>query len=221
MAAAILHFGQEIDEYFPFLRQRGYSIHCVQSAIDFNCVSQSKRSYDLVSSTDVENATSCLAAEEARRHLLAPAILFQMRSALHLPQIKQRTASSRTSDYDLVIATDELMQSWIPKLENLVSLGKRLRGASKRLVANSIQLKQEASVVIERTQIAIERARLQREKNHVSMPIPNMLADRILKCKCCGDNFVFPAGEQLLFHMHSLRHVPDKCSRCNSNHKAR
>lgn len=220
MAVAILHFGHEIDECFPLLRQRGYSIHCVQSA-DFRCACQSETSYDLVSSTDVQNEDNCLAAEEARRHLLVPAILFQVRSALHLPQIKERLAKSRTSDYDLVIAAGDLPQSWIPKLEDLVALGNRLRGASKRLVANSIKLRHEASTLIEQAQIAIERVGLQREQNQMSTPIPNKLADRILKCTSCGESFVFTAGQQLLFHMHSLRHVPDKCSRCNSKPKGR
>jgi hypothetical protein len=146
MAAVILHFGQEIDECFPLLRQLGYSIHCVQSSIDISCACHSERNYDLVSSTDFENEDSRLAAEEARRHLLVPAILFQVRSAFQLPHVKQRSAKSRSSDYDLVISSNELPQSWISKIEDLASVGKRLRDASNRLVANSIQLKQDAAM---------------------------------------------------------------------------
>jgi hypothetical protein len=220
MAAAILHFGQEIDECFPLLRQRGYSIHCVQNGFDLHHARQSGAGYDLVSSTDIENEDSWLAADEARKHLLVPAILFHVKADLQSPQGKQGLAESEDSDYDLVIQADDSSQCWIARVDELVLLGQRLRGASQRLTANSKQLRQQAAITIEKTRMEIERAKAQFEQNHLSLPIPNMLADRILKCKSCGESFVFHAGEQLLFQLHRLSHVPDKCSRCKSDRRA-
>jgi Probable zinc-ribbon domain len=220
LAAAILHFGQEIDECFPLLRQRGYSIHCVQNVFDLHQARQSGAGYDLVSSTNVENSDSWVAADEARKHLLVPAILFHVKADLQSPQGKLGSAKFENSDYDLVIPADESSQCWIPKVNELVSLGQRLRGASKRLIANSKQFRQETAFAIEKTRLEIERAKAQLEQNDLSLPIPNMLADRILKCKSCGESFVFHAGEQLSFQLHRLMHVPDKCSRCKSDRRA-
>lgn len=221
MASAILHFGREIEERFRFLRRRGNFIHCVQNAVDLDQLHQSGIEFDLVSSTDVEKEDCAVAAEEARRHLLVPAILFQVQAVNPLQRAAQKLAKSASpSDYDLVIRANESPEFWIPKLDGLVALGQRLRGASNRLVSNSIQLRQETAAVIEQTEMEIERARSQLEQSDMSSRIPNMLSDRILKCRSCGENFVFPAGEQLLLQLHRFRSVPERCGRCNSGSSA-
>jgi len=79
-----------------------------------------------------------------------------------------------------VIQADDSSQCWIASVDELVLLGQRLRGASQRLTANSKQLRQQAAITIEKTRMEIERAKAQFEQNHLSLPIPNMLADRIL-----------------------------------------
>ena len=214
MTAAILHIGREIDECFPRFRRHGYTIHCFRSAVDFNRIQQSSIQYDLVSSTDSENEECRIAVDAARKSFLVPAILFSTRTETPASPPIDRSAGFDHADYDLIVPADAQPQVWIRRIDELVSLGRRLRLASQNIIASSIRLRQEASVVIGETQTAIERAKSLREWIDVSKPIPNMLADRILKCQSCGENFVFSAGEQLLRQFRDAMRVPALCDNC-------
>jgi len=212
MPSAILHFGKEIDECFPQFRRHGYTIHCFQSAIDFREIGQTSTDYDLVSSADSEDKECLLAADHTRKSLLVPAVLFRTRVATPVFPAIDSSAMVDTSDYDLVIPTDAPTKVWIPRLDALISLGRRLRDASRRIVANSARLRQDA--ITERAHQEIGRANWLCEQIDVSRRIPNLLADRILKCTSCGTNFVFPAGEQLLMHFRDGMNVPLVCDEC-------
>ncbi len=214
MTAAILHFGKEIDVCFPHLRSQGYSVHCVKKATDYDEVGDSNFEYDLVSSTDSESEDCWVAADEARKSLLVPAILFLTRTQMQRLRVHDRSAEVDPSDYDLTIPEDASPHVWIPKLDELIALGRRLRLASQKIIANSVRLRQEASLVIGKTHIEIGRAKSLCEEIDVLKPIPNMLADRILQCRSCGQNFVFPAGEQLLTQLRDNTDVPALCDNC-------
>ena len=215
MPAAILHFGREIEECFPLLRRSGYSIDCCQDDIDFGQVRQGEVDYDLVSSSDIESEMNWVAAERAREYFLVPAVLFQAGSGTRTSRTKRQVAKAETSDYDLVIPADEGVESWIPEIDDVIARGGRLRGATRRIIANSIQLRQETARVTGRTNREIERAKSLCEQDYLSRPISNMLADRVIQCRSCGESFVFTAGEQLLFQLRRAMHVPDKCGKCN------
>ena len=143
MSAAILHFGEEINECFPHLRKSGYIIHCFTKAITAHQVRQMETVYDLVSSSDHEGEECWSAAAEARKHLLVPSILFQAPPQTRSPRVEPRPGGAETSDYDLIIATDESPETWMPGLDELIAVGRRFRGASERIVANSLHLRQE------------------------------------------------------------------------------
>ena len=42
------------------------------------------------------------------------------------------------------------------------------------------------------------------------------LADKVLKCVDCGNDFVFTAGEQLFFHQQQFRNDPKRCKPCKA-----
>jgi len=63
----------------------------------------------------------------------------------------------------------------------------------------------------------MEPARVRHEQNHVSLPIPNMLADRILKCKSCGQTLSLPQANSSCCSFANYSAPPtsaDKCGRC-------
>jgi CxxC-x17-CxxC domain-containing protein len=43
--------------------------------------------------------------------------------------------------------------------------------------------------------------------------------DRILKCVNCGEEFVFSAGEQVLFREMRFQHEPKHCKKCKAKQK--
>lgn len=212
MTAAILHFGPEV-ECFSFLRSKGYSIHSFQDSIDLRQIRKSRVEYDLVSVSEMESELLLLAATEAREHFLAPAILFRVRASIEKRHVELRSLGPSTSEYDLEFLPDDPLGTWISELDDLVACGRRLRRATKRIVARSLALGHESAKVITKGQ-EIERAKLPSDANDMSKPIANMLADRILNCSKCGESFVFTAGEQLLFQLRGAERMPERCGRC-------
>lgn len=43
--------------------------------------------------------------------------------------------------------------------------------------------------------------------------------DRILKCRDCGEEFVFTAGEQSFYKERGFQHEPTRCRRCRDEKK--
>lgn len=214
MAAAILYFGRDILECFPLLRRRGHSIHFFERAASPDQLRQAGIEYDLVSSADIESDECRHAAEEARALLLVPSIFFQTRTAIQLPRPEPQSANEDHSHHDLVISTDKLPQVWMPELEALIEKGRRLRSASKRIIANSIRLQFETAAAIEKTHLEMRRAKLQPEQNVASSAISNVLPDRVLRCKACGADFVFSTAEQLFSQVHNSLDPPEICQNC-------
>ena len=221
MSAAILHFGREIDECFPNLRQRGYSVQCSLDGNDLHHGRHGSAVYDLVSSSNLETVKSWNAASTARKHLLVPSILFQTPSAGRNPQTDRQFSEAETSDYDLVIPANKSPEHWIHQLADLIARGRRLRRASERIVANSRKSLSETAKTIARAGPAVGRATSLREHNDVLKPILNLLADRVLMCKSCGEKFVFTAGEQLMCQLRWAMHMPDRCRKCHSDSMTR
>ena len=138
MSGIIAHFGEEIDPCFALLRQRGYSLHCFQRAIDLS-PNHATTPYDLVSSSDTGDEECWSAADQSRKHLLVPSILFRISAT---SQRQNRTSNEpEHSDYDLVIQADQSPDLWISNLDHLIALGRRLRRATQAIVANSIRRK--------------------------------------------------------------------------------
>lgn len=46
-----------------------------------------------------------------------------------------------------------------------------------------------------------------------------MLEDQTLRCRDCGDEFLFSAGEQEFFRAKGLENVPGRCPTCRSAYK--
>jgi len=46
-----------------------------------------------------------------------------------------------------------------------------------------------------------------------------MFEDKILKCKDCGADFVFTAGEQEFYHEKGFTNEPLRCQTCREAHK--
>ena len=47
-----------------------------------------------------------------------------------------------------------------------------------------------------------------------------MYEDKILKCKDCGNEFVFTAGEQEFYAEHGFQNEPQRCKVCRDARKA-
>jgi CxxC-x17-CxxC domain-containing protein len=43
--------------------------------------------------------------------------------------------------------------------------------------------------------------------------------DRVLKCRDCGEEFVFTAGEQAFYKERGFQHEPTRCRRCRDQKK--
>jgi len=43
---------------------------------------------------------------------------------------------------------------------------------------------------------------------------PMEFQDKVLKCRDCGQDFVFTAGEQMFFHDKQFKNVPRRCKAC-------
>jgi len=43
--------------------------------------------------------------------------------------------------------------------------------------------------------------------------------DRVLKCRDCGEEFVFTAGEQTFYKERGFQHEPTRCRRCRDEKK--
>src|SRR5262245_19626624 len=44
-------------------------------------------------------------------------------------------------------------------------------------------------------------------------------ADKVLKCRDCGEEFVFTAGEQSFYKERGFQHEPTRCRRCREEKK--
>ena len=44
-------------------------------------------------------------------------------------------------------------------------------------------------------------------------------ADKVLKCRDCGEEFVFTAGEQAFYKERGFQHEPTRCRRCREEKK--
>jgi len=44
-------------------------------------------------------------------------------------------------------------------------------------------------------------------------------ADKIIKCRDCGEDFVFTAGEQEFYKERGFQHEPTRCRRCREDKK--
>ena len=47
-----------------------------------------------------------------------------------------------------------------------------------------------------------------------------MYEDRVLKCKECGDDFVFTAGEQEFYNERGFQNEPQRCKKCRDSRKS-
>jgi CxxC-x17-CxxC domain-containing protein len=47
-----------------------------------------------------------------------------------------------------------------------------------------------------------------------------MYEDKTLKCRGCGQDFIFTAGEQEFYQQHSLLHEPGRCPDCRAQRRA-
>ena len=43
--------------------------------------------------------------------------------------------------------------------------------------------------------------------------------DKVIKCRDCGEEFVFTAGEQAFYRERGFQHEPTRCRRCRDNKK--
>jgi CxxC-x17-CxxC domain-containing protein len=43
--------------------------------------------------------------------------------------------------------------------------------------------------------------------------------DKVIKCRDCGEEFVFTAGEQAFYRERGFQHEPTRCRRCRENKK--
>ena len=57
-------------------------------------------------------------------------------------------------------------------------------------------------------------------KNHISQSeVKNMYQDITLKCKDCGNEFVFSAGEQEFYAEKGFKNQPQRCKECRIKKK--
>lgn len=198
---------------FSFLKQKGYTIQCARERVPLD---QAANSFDLVSSSSIENEQCLAAANEARRHLLVPSVLFQIGDATPSPKNEPMPAKPHDSDHDLIIAANTSPYLWLSELEALIAQGRRFRQAAERIITNSIRLRAKTPEVIENAHHAIQRAKSQIARNIAPAAISRVLAHQVLTCKACGTPFVFSTGEQLRIHLQNGVDVPDKCDQCRS-----
>jgi CxxC-x17-CxxC domain-containing protein len=223
MASGILHFGQELSNRFPFLRNAGFSIHACEKFVEFQDVLQSGVSHDAVSFSDLDQDALPLALLAARTHSSAPTILFRTRSLLSFSAAGCEPAATPPSapadpadkDFDLIIPPFASPRAWVGDLAALIVHCRAIQFQSQSIRQQSILLRQESSAARAASRTQRERAKLEHARTLDTAPGWTLM-DRLLRCSHCGMEFVFSAGEQMFFLNRGFINDPRHCKRCRA-----
>ena len=217
MAANLLHFGQELADRFPLLRNAGFSISLFDAFPDFRHALESSVDHDALSVSDLQPDVPSDFVQAARTYSRAPLILFRTNNLLPFRTAGNADRAANGSEagagFDLVVPPSPA-GTWIADLAGLMACGRELRARSRQICEQSIQLRREMNEVIEKTLFETERARLQRAQGAPADLAS--FADKVLQCSNCRAEFVFTAGEQLFFQKRNFVHDPKVCKKCRS-----
>jgi CxxC-x17-CxxC domain-containing protein len=219
MAASILHFGQELCNRFPVLRNNGYSVHRYENIPDFRQALQSGMEYDAVSMPEIEEDVSGFVVQAARCYSPAPLILFRTGVPVTFQDGDEelpRTQANLDADFDLIVPAAAPPLRWMADIGALIARSRALKRSAERICERAVLLKRQTAEVIERTRLEFERCALECARNARGDAAPQTLADRDLKCTDCGAEFVFTAGEQYFFHLRNFVNDPKLCKSCRS-----
>jgi CxxC-x17-CxxC domain-containing protein len=222
MAANILHYGQELSDCFPFLRNAGYSISRYEKVIEFRESLESGVDHDAISLSDLERDESALVVETARIYSPAPLILFRTGKVIPFEASERQHAPSQENarpDFDLVIPAAASPLTWIPEIDGLIARSREILTQSREIREISIQLRRAAAAAREKSRLERERGEMERARNAVLIAAPTVAVDRVLRCAVCGEEFVFSAGEQLFFQLRNFVNDPKHCRRCRSRRR--
>jgi CxxC-x17-CxxC domain-containing protein len=222
MAASILHFGQELGNRFPLLRNAGYSINRYGTIVEFSDALQSGE-FDAVSLSDLDDEASPLVVRTARTHSTAPLILFRTRDVISFPNGEEKPAgdeANQEKDFDLVIPVGASPRAWIGDIAALIARSRDIRLRSRQLVERSQHLREEVEAVTAKTRFEVARGRQECARNAEADTAWNALSDKLLRCGSCGAEFVFSAGEQLFFQKRHFINDPKRCRKCRTERKS-
>jgi CxxC-x17-CxxC domain-containing protein len=212
MGGNILHYGEELSDRFSVLRRAGYYIDRFDKIVEFRQALQSEVSHQAVSLSEVEEGESRLAILAARTYSRAPLILFHSSKVISFPAgIK---AEDQKSDFDLVVPANVSSSTWISEFEQLIESSREILGRSQRIREESALLRRDAATVREKSRFERQRSESELLRSATLIAASAPLADRILMCGTCGEEFVFTTGEQLFFQLHKFSNVPKHCQKC-------
>ena len=224
MAANILHFGQELGDYFPPLRKAGYSINRYEKIFEFRQVLQSGIGHDAISLSDRHDDISLLVVLAARTYSPAPLILFRTEKVIPFPagdKLPSRMDENTKSDFDLVVPGAASPYTWISHIDKLIARNRAILDESRRLRDTFFLLRRESAMicresaeVMAKSQFDRKRAELELVRNASTATSSTPLVDRPLTCSVCGAAFVFSAGEQLFFRSRNFVNDPKRCKTC-------
>jgi len=215
MVANILHFGEELDDRFPLLRNAGFSIKLFESLADFRGALESRADHDALSVPDLPADLSRDVIQAARTYSSAPLILFR---TVSVTPFRAGTAAETGTDFDLVVPASP-PSGWITDVAALIARGRALCAESQRIQQESLLLREEARKVIEQSAFERERARLLRAEDTLGGAMPTSFADKVLTCAKCGAEFVFTAEEQFFFQQRNFTNDPKVCKKCRSQRR--
>jgi CxxC-x17-CxxC domain-containing protein len=222
MAPNILHFGGEIGDRFPFLRNFGYSVNRYGTVIAFRDALESGVEHDALSLSDQDEDASPLVVLAARALSSAPLILFRTRSLIAFPEGEEEVADAQTqteAEFDLVVPASASPRAWIGEVAALIASSRALRHQSHRIVKQSEQLRQEIETLREKTRYEMQRGKLECARNSAADASWTTHLDRVLRCANCGMEFVFTVGEQLFFQKRNFLNDPKHCRKCRADHR--
>jgi CxxC-x17-CxxC domain-containing protein len=221
MAARILHFGQELFNRFPLLRNSGYSVERYEAILEFRNALESRVEHDAVSTTELGSDLSPLVVLAARTYSSAPLILFQTQSVASFPAdgASAGLQAATDADFDLIVPAIAPARTWIGDIAALIGRSREVRERSRQIRDRSVLLREELEAIKRKTRFEIERGKLERARN----PFPDagsaLLVDKLLICSRCGVEFVFTAGEQIFFQKRHFLNDPKVCKKCRSERK--
>jgi CxxC-x17-CxxC domain-containing protein len=221
MASSILHFGEELSQRFPILRNAGYSVHRCGTFLEFRDALQSGMEHDAISLSDLEEDASPLAVLAARTHSPAPVILFRTRNLIALPGGCEPagTPALAEADFDLVVPPFASARAWVSDLASLITRSRAIVHQSQRFREQSALVRREAQAAREKFRAERERGAVERARNTVPAIGWPTLIDRFLHCANCGAEFVFSAAEQLFFVERGFVNDPRRCKKCRAEHR--
>jgi CxxC-x17-CxxC domain-containing protein len=235
MAAALLHFGDDLCPALPLLRSQGYRVELSGSILDLRIRLNAGDEPNAVSMTDEMGLDRRQAIHLVRSSTRASLILFRTTDDDWFPDIDLDPSEA---EFDLIVPRWPFSSEWLREISDVVEQSRYIQALSRQLCEQAAELRRESSQArMKFRQLRLRSLQLQKdsaglmegrtpangfvgaEREGSGLLSPLIGArDRALKCVDCSESFVFSAGEQLFFREKSLQD-PSRCWKCRKKNQ--